>query len=56
MNPKAICTDMAFHHHQAFNRQREENSHRITYTVAEPSRDGVRLLNKFLLALVEYSF
>ena len=35
------------------NAQREENSNRTTYTVAESSRDGcTRLFKKFLLTLV----
>ena len=44
MNPKASCADMACHHPHDMagippNAQREENSNRTTYTMAEPSRD-----------------
>ena len=58
MNPKAIFCTCGFpppsrHAGILPNAQREENSNRTTYTMAEPSRDGCTTVQEFFLALVD---
>ena len=61
MNPKAICADMAFHHPhdmQAFYRMHNVKRLPTGPHTPWPNRAemGVRLFNKFLLALVDAAF
>ena len=61
MNPKAMCADVAFppssrHAGILPNAEREENSNKTTYTMAEPSRNGCTAVQEVSLGTRGHSF